>query len=113
MLSYANRLPKERIHDVFSTGKRYFSPIVTLYLGEHDSLTAQFAVVVGKRAAKLATQRNRIKRLLRHSLRSFIPKLIKPVAGIIIVQHTPQPLTQEAMDKIVLDILMKAHIYKE
>ena len=65
------RLKKEKDFNLlFKKGKRIFSRKLTLIFLESDNLKVGFAV--SKKHGK-SVQRNRIKRLLRESFRSFMP----------------------------------------
>ena len=67
------RLKREKDFDlVFKKGKRLFSKNLTVVFYQSDSLKAGYAV--SKKHGK-SVQRNRIKRLLRESFRSFVPKI--------------------------------------
>lgn len=66
------RLKKEKDFNlVFNKGKRLFSKSLTVVYFPSKELKAGFAV--SKKHGK-SVQRNRIKRLLRESFRSFIPR---------------------------------------
>jgi len=67
------RLKKEKDFDfVFKKGKRVFSSNLTLIYIESESLKVGYAV--GKKHGS-SVKRNRIKRILRESFRSFIPEI--------------------------------------
>ena len=66
-----NILKKEKdFNKVFKSGKRAFSDTITLYYLPSSEFKVGFAV--SKKHGK-SVQRNRIKRLLRESFRSFMP----------------------------------------
>ena len=68
-----NRLKKEKdFKAVFNKGKRLFSSNLTLVYLPSDSLKVGYAV---SKKHGGSVQRNRIKRLLRESFRSFIPEI--------------------------------------
>ncbi len=68
-----NRLKKEKDFDlVFKKGKRVFSQNLTLIYLESKEIKVGYAV--GKKHGG-SVQRNRIKRILRESFRSFTPDI--------------------------------------
>lgn len=72
-MSSDTRLKKEKDFDsVFKKGKRIYSSNLSLVYLTADSLKVGYAV--GKKHGS-SVQRNRIKRILRESFRSFQPKL--------------------------------------
>ena len=67
------RLKKQSdFEKIFKSGKRAFSPSVTVVYRKSD--TPSFAVSVGKRHGK-SVQRNRIKRLLREAFRLSLSQM--------------------------------------
>ena len=62
MLAKANRLPRRDFNRYFGSGRRAHSPYLTLVYTPDIVLRA--SVVVGKKVAKLAHERNLIKRRL-------------------------------------------------
>ena len=52
-----------------------------------DKGQSKIAVSVSKKVARLAVDRNRLKRECRHALRLYIPTLKKPILGIIRVMN--------------------------
>jgi ribonuclease P protein component len=107
MLPIANRLLKEYIRTVFSAGKRIATPELLMYYTDSQTETSQFAIVVGKRISTLASKRNRIKRLVRQSIIKTLPFLVKPIAGIIVVQKIPSELTQKSVDILIKQLFQK------
>ena len=74
-MTFDYRLKKEKDFNlVFSKGKRLFSQSLTMVYFPSKELKAGFAV--GKKHGG-SVKRNRIKRLLRESFRSFMPNLGK------------------------------------
>jgi len=68
-----NRLKKQRDFDfVFSKGKRIFSKNLTMIFAPADELKVGFCV---SKKHGGSVKRNRIKRILRESFRSFTPKI--------------------------------------
>ena len=74
-MTFDYRLKKEKDFNlVFSKGKRIFSSTITLVYFPAKELKAGFAV---SKKHGGSVKRNRIKRLLRESFRSFLPKIGK------------------------------------
>ena len=72
-MTFDYRLKKEKDFNlVFNKGKRLYSDSVTIIYYKSNEIKAGFAV---SKKHGGSVQRNRIKRLLRESFRSFIPKI--------------------------------------
>ena len=72
-MTFDYRLKKEKDFNlVFNKGKRLYSDSVTIIYYKSNEMKAGFAV---SKKHGGSVQRNRIKRLLRESFRSFMPKI--------------------------------------
>ncbi len=97
------RLKKEKeFSKVFKEGKRLYSSSITLLYLPAESLKVGF--VVGKKHGK-AFLRNRIKRLLRESFRSFTPK-IRQNFFFVLLPKVNKDYSLEAFNKD-LEFLLK------
>lgn len=88
MLPVTRRLPRSLFTSYFTTGKRSHSPVFTLI---HTPTTSPFraAVVVSKKVAKRAVDRNR----LRRRAYSVVAKMFPPTTtGVYIVLYKPGAL---------------------
>ena len=92
MFPQENRLRKERDHKlVFKKGQRYVSPyFVLLVLRRTEDMESptRFSVIVSKKVNKLAVIRNRIRRVLRESIKSSLND-IKPGFDCIVIARNP------------------------
>jgi len=89
MLPPSHRLnATKEFQNVLKKGRRLFGQFVTV---RYDFLAApakaKFGFIVSTKISKLATRRNRIKRLLRENIRTdFLPRLVKPLKAVIIAK---------------------------
>jgi|GEM_PF-2062884 len=65
----------------------------------------QFAVIVGKKVQKSAVKRNRMKRIVRAALTSFLPTLTSPIHCLVIVK-------KDCSMKKTADIVKELNIVK-
>ncbi len=66
---------QEAIQRVFDEGTFFRGTYCHLFRGEHDGKPSRAAFVVSQKTASRATERNRIKRLMRESFRLRIPRI--------------------------------------
>ncbi len=92
------RLKKEKdFNSVFKNGKRLFSQSITLLYLPSNKLKVGF--IVGKKHGN-AVKRNKIKRLLRESFRSFTPQIRQNFFFVIL----PKVLNDYSLDKYNSDL---------
>ena len=101
MLPTSYRLSKEQIRLVFSSGRRTVLPPFLCFITNSTGTRPRFALVVSKRVVKLASKRNRTRRLLRNGLVTQIPKLPSPINMIVVVQRQPQELNQKSINALL------------
>lgn len=78
MLPKKYRLPlRYELHRIQKEGEVYQFPLFALLVAKSNLNFSRFAFIVSNKIHKKANKRNRIKRLLRESVRSFLPK-VKP-----------------------------------
>ncbi len=92
------RLKKEKDFNlVFKKGKRLYSDKLTIIYFSSSELKAGFAV--SKKHGK-SVKRNRIKRLLRESFRSFMPKIGQNFFFVFIPKVTEQYSLNDFLDSM-------------
>jgi len=82
---------RQRFPLIYHKGQRLTSPLLVLYwiqIPEDEVQQGQWAIVVSKKVSRQAVVRNRIKRLIRSSLRTFLLDLDSGYWGIIIARSS-------------------------
>jgi len=90
MLPRINRLPlRTELSRLKNNGRSCHSPLFTLiYLFDlQDSPPPRFAFIVSARVARLAVQRNKIKRRLSAALLPLLPDLKPGFCGVLLAKH--------------------------
>ncbi len=105
MLKKKERLTRKEFDRFFSIGKRLHSPYLQLIYAEND--TFHGAVVVGKKVAKKAVDRNTLRRRLYaqvyRDLRLFTP----PAVYILVAKAGFAALSRKAASAEASDLLQK------
>ncbi len=112
-----NRFPKSErlsrqkdIQACLMEGKRYRHPLLTLFVRWRGGEGRRVAFSVGRKVAKKATQRNRIKRWLREAYRTKRWAMVDGV-DLFIVAHPPIAAANfEAVDAALTELLWRAKV---
>lgn len=113
MLKKQHRLAKTKeIKAVFERGRGFFNPNFSLKHNPERLAGARFTVVVSTRVSKNATQRNRLKRLIREFIRLHL-KNFRP--GDYVVSLRPQALNLAGKELVLSleKLLIQAKIYEK
>ncbi len=112
MLPKANRLPAPDIRLLLRKGKRLHDPMFQLIYHKNNLSVSRFAFIVSTKIDKRATVRNRIKRLLRESVRLLLPNATSGFDVIFIAKTADmgdisqvKPKTEDILKKAGLSIV--------
>ena len=114
MLPGENRLRKKKDHNkVYKKGRRYTSPFFILLILPRDDkkLPSRFSFVVSRKVDKRAVARNRIRRVLKESVRSILPKVNNGYDCIFIARKGTLELGVNEILPIVISIFTKAQVF--
>jgi ribonuclease P protein component len=112
MLSFPNRLPKEKISLLLRYGTHVRSELIELIYKKRqipdqvgdDNKKPRFAFIVSTKIDKRATQRNRMRRTMSESVWHLL-STIPPMDGIFIARKNFADLPQTEVEKIVSGLL--------
>ncbi|MDD5551557.1 MAG: ribonuclease P protein component [Candidatus Pacebacteria bacterium] len=105
MLPSKNRLNKKEVETIFKKGESFKSDFLLLKISKSKKQSPlRFSVIVPIKVSKKSTERNKIKRRIRESLRKKI-KNTKEVDGIIMafpeILGKPYQEIDEELDKLL------------
>jgi len=113
----SNRFPKtERlcrqkdIEACLKGGKCYRHPLMSLYVRWREGKGRRIAFSVGRKVAKKATLRNRIKRWLREAYRTKRWAMKEGVDLFVIAQPACAAANFQAVDAVLTELLLKAKV---
>lgn len=86
MLPRENRLPSPEIKSVMRRGKRVSEECAQLIIMQNTLPISRFAFIVPKSVDKRAVARNRIRRLVRESVRLTLPKITPGWDGVFFIR---------------------------
>ncbi len=107
MLPTPHRLPSPEIKSVMRGGKRVGAEGVQLIISQNSLPVSRFAFVVPVSVDKRAVVRNRLRRLVRESVRLALPKIAHGWDGVFFVRKG-LPDTFTIVDRAVRDLLGRA-----
>ncbi len=113
MLAKQHRLKRNKdFESTFKKGKAFNGRFLFLKLRRNNLEVSRFGFVIGKKASKKSTVRNRVKRLLREVIGARLKK-IKPGFDIIILVK-PEIIIKsyQEIEKEVEGLLKKVELYK-
>jgi len=113
----SNRFPKSErlrrqkdIEACLREGKRYRHPLMTLFVRWREGGGRRIAFSVGRKVAKKATQRNKIKRWLREAYRTKRWAMKEGVDLFVIAQPECAAANFQAVDAALTELLIKAKV---
>jgi len=87
MLSRENRLSKQKDFDlVYQSGRQFHGPHLVVRVAKSDEKELKFGVVISKKVAPRAVDRNRLKRQIGEIIRPAVRKLKDGIKAIIIAK---------------------------
>lgn len=98
MLPRENRLPSPQIKIVMRTGRRENAEVLQLIFAQNNLSVSRFAFVVPKSVDKRAVTRNRVRRILRESVRLLLPTIVPGLDGVFLVRKG-SPKAQELLGR--------------
>ncbi len=96
-----------------SKAKALHSPLFTLSVGEIDpTKEPRVSFIIGKKISGLATERNKIKRLFRESMRIFAPRLKKGIFTSFFIKKEAVGKKHKEILEEIYSALNKARLLK-
>jgi len=110
MLPKEYRLNRSDFDPIFKKGRRIrgrnFSLIVLP--SENKNEPSKIGIIVTRKVAKLAVDRNKLKRQIRNTINQYIPKTLSPGHKIIVTAFPPQePIKYEQIKEELIELFEK------
>jgi len=105
MLAKKERLSKSDFSRFFSSGKRLHSPLFTLIFSPHK--TSHGSVVVSKKVARRAVDRNRMRRRIYDMLRGHLRGGAPAGVYILLVKKAALSATYDELKEALDDLIKK------
>lgn len=110
MFPRSNRLPHQAFSNVYRHGKHESAEFFSIICKSNSYQVSRFAVQVGVKIDKLATCRNRMKRLIRESIRHLIPSIKSGYDCIIIARKNFSDKSEKEIEGSLKSILSNSQI---
>ena len=110
MLSSTHRLRSSEVEEVFLKGRRLGTPLLS-FVSLSPVDRAAFAVVVTKKVARSAVDRNKIRRRV-YSILSKVKNYHTKVHGVFLPKKETKNISFAVLEKEIENILIRANIIK-
>ena len=110
MLPKPNRLPTSKFLNVLKRGRRINVPEMSVVYEKQDN-NSRFGFVVSAKVSPKAVTRNRVKRLMRESVQHLLGRVVKGYDYVLIARSGIQNSSQKEVEKEIISLLQKAHLY--
>lgn len=115
MLPKAYRLSDHaEIHRVFRLGKKAYGSLFSFITLPNSLEKSRFAIVVSKKIAPRAVDRNRMKRLAREALRIRLTRLMPGYDTVVVsLQKTPEKPDLSTVARDIESLLHRTHLVSD
>lgn len=110
MLPDKNRLPREIFTKLKSDGKVVQGNYLAVVYRINDVKNARFGITVSTKISKLATDRNRIKRMLRQIIKNLMPKINENYDILILTKRKIMESKDDVLSNDLENVLNKANL---
>ena len=112
MLPAKNRLNRGQIKEILVRGRSFFSDHLSFRCAPLEAgQSTAFAVVVAAKWAKKASERNKIKRLIKLVLRNFLPQVKASWGGVIFLKKSLTPVTLRGLETEVKQLISQTPLF--
>jgi len=114
MIAKKDRLKLNQLPDFFATSQKFFTPQLTFFYQKLDGggdqapepQSAQIAIIIPKKAYRLATRRNYLKRLIAAQIQPLLPDFASYQVAIV-AKASPQPLDKNSISLLLHKFLQR------
>ncbi len=111
MLPKPYRLPAPGIRNVLLSTLRVADRTTQLIYVRNSRAVSRFAIIASAKADKRAAGRNRIKRLVRESIRLLLPRLTPGWDTVIVARQPFGDVSQPHVQRNLEELLRRAHLF--
>ncbi len=110
MFPARNRLPSPEIKFVLRSRNRVSAKEFQIIFDKNNLSVSRFAVIVSTKIDKHAVVRNRMKRLVRESIRHLIPNIATGWDCVVMAKMNFEDQKQSGVEKILQVLLLQARL---
>jgi ribonuclease P protein component len=114
MLNKKNRISnRQLIEKLFKKGKLYKNNYFLFRFLPSIESTSKFAVIVSKKVAPKAVDRNYLRRQINEAIKNNIPLLKIDIISLIIVKTTVKKASYEELNKGIMDFFNQNKLHEQ